>query len=405
MSTSAPPQVDTSSPNPIEMFWDRNRTKLRLLFYVLLVGLLGYYGLKYYNQKQLDAKWATFAHNVQLDIYEPESLDFAEVQSVPERFLAGLDEVSMTELQQRLDKTGAKDVERAYLLWLMANKAKRSKDWAAARSNAEALKAGFPEHPLCLYTDFPVQVRLPVIDKDAEKQKPNKPNTPSSRKETEYDPAVSGSTVDRFLASLEKAEAFQLPAAFARVEVPASAPRYKIQFSEPYGSITIALMTEQAPEHCRIFEEIAGAEEPYWNGMKIDQIYKPNSRMQRMQPGQQFHFGFASTREADRTKWDTSKPADEAYVTGELSTLSHWEGAISARTNADGKSEVSRLWVCVDDRADQDQTRQVFAFVVEGLENAREIVESGYERTEDENSWTGGRPAENIEIVSVTKVE
>ena len=115
----------------------------------------------------------------------------------------------------------------------------------------------------------------------------------------------------------------------------------------------------------------------------------------------------------DKDKWgnctevrkDETKKKEQVIYDSffKFADLSNFPGAVAARS-ADGKSEVDRLWICADDRADPDGSRQVFAYVVEGLETVRSICEVDFAQEDDELRGFG-KPAENIAIESVVKVD
>ena len=411
MTSSAPQQLEgTHSPNSLEAFWDRNRGAVKTAFWIMVLCLAGYYGWQYYLQQEKNAKWSAFASNVLLgDLYSPEEEDLSrDPTDLLFRWSETIKAASIPELESRL--ATAEKVERPYLLWLIAARSFDGGDFSTAKSYGERLLAEFPSHPLCVETEFPVQFRH-TKPKDKDKDKTEEEPKPVDMQDHDqlYEAAVAGSTVGRLLQGIERAAAFQLPTDWQKPEIPADAPRYKIVLSDGEGlggEFTIALMTAQAAKHCEAFEKLAEAK--HWDGLRIDAINRPSndptaSRYQRN--GRQFHFGFESTRDQpDRTEWDTTTPSDEEHVVeGEFADLSNFPGAVAARS-AQGKSEMDRLWICGDDRVDQDGARQVFAYVVEGMEVVEDICDTDFEKSEDEVSGRG-KPATNITIESVTKVE
>lgn len=402
MSSSTPQQLaGTETPNTIEALWDRYRGAAKALLYIFALGLAAYYGWQYYQQRELAKRWAAFAAMVQLDeVHAPES---TRVGDLTMRYTAALRSVPLAELETMLGQ--ADGAEKPYVLWVIANRAFEAGDWERARSALASLQSGFPQHPLCQETGYPVQARDPVPeDEDEDEEQPSQPDKP------ELEPAVSGSMAGRLAQEIERAASFTLPEHYTMPSIPADAPRYRVQLSEGWGSFTIALMTESAPEHCALFERLAAPteerEHSFWKGMRIDTIQRvPNNPYAMLRGGgQQLHFGFESSRESDRTKWDTSKPSPEEHVVEETTGLSHFPGAVAARATAEGKSEVDRLWVCGDDLPEQDGMRQVFAYVVEGLDTVHQVCEATFARAQDEDIGQG-RPSENIAIESVTKLE
>ena len=196
------------------------------------------------------------------------------------------------------------------------------------------------------------------------------------------------------LAEIEKAKAFQLPASFQKTEIPADAKKVKFTFGD-YGSVTFALMPS-APEHTKKFLELAQQDGGFWNGVAVDQIQRATDINKRIQTA--MHFGYTSTKDDDRTTWSTTEPS-EHLLDWEETGLSHFDGAISANAEADGKSCGDRIWVQVDDNPERDGQRVVFGYVVEGLEVIREICEAGMSAEEEDRGM--GRPTENIRVTAV----
>ena len=226
--------------------------------------------------------------------------------------------------------------------------------------------------------------------------------TPPVTKEPELQPQKPGSIAKDFIDHLRAAKEYVEPAHFVKPEIPADAPRWKFTLEGDYGSFTIALMTSAAPKICAKFEEIAASH--YWDGIKIDEIVRPAKARFGADERFQLHFGFESTKtETNRSDWDLTTASKADHVVQEISPLSHFEGAVAAQ-NRDGKAEVDRLYLCASDCAQEDQSRQVFAYVVDGgIEVLKRICESGFARTQDEDAGRG-MPAENIAIKSVEKV-
>ena len=408
MTSSAPQQLEGSqSPNSLEAFWDRNRGTVKTVFWVLALCLAGYYGWQYYDQKQKDAKWSSVSASLLLsDTYIPEELGRVPEQpnALLQRWMLAVQDASVAELDARMET--ALSVERPYLMWLKANALYRNGDYDQAKAEAEKILQEYPNHPLSTDSGFPVQFRptKPVVDQDDEEETEARAQAVrDGDHDVLYQPPVAGSNVGRLLADIAKASAFAEPATWQKPEIPADAPRYKITLGD-YGDVTIALMTAQAPKHCEVFEKLVA--DNHWDGIRVDEINRPaeNSILVGW-PGRQFHFGYASTKDqADRTKWDLTTPSEEeCVVEDEYPGLSNFPGAVAASFGKEN-SEVDRIWICADDRSDQDDFRQVFAYVVDGMDIVEEVCGAEFEKSEDAQNGRG-KPAENIIIESVTKVE
>ncbi|MEQ1631401.1 MAG: peptidylprolyl isomerase [Planctomycetota bacterium] len=360
--------------------------------------MLGFYGLKFYQQTQLNKKWSDFSAATLLNsTYSPANGDPRNASSF-EAIGTMLDELRDTtdaHFDSALAKADA--AQKPYLLWLKACRAARVGDLESATKAADQLKADYPKHPLCAQSGYPVQVRQEV-----EKPKDDKQKAKTEEEEPELKPALAGSAVEMLVLNLKAAKEFVAPKQFVQPTIPADAPRYKVTLEGEYGEFVIALMTTAAPKMSAKFEELAA--QNYWDGVKVDEIVRPGSRRNRfMEPTRQFHFGFESTKtEANRVDWDTTTASKEERTVEEFTGLSHFPGAVAARMR-DGKSEIDRLYISESDSPSQDEQRQVFAYVVEGLETVRKVCDASYDRAEDEEMGRG-RPAENIAVKSVTKL-
>jgi cyclophilin family peptidyl-prolyl cis-trans isomerase len=401
--TPTPPLAGSHTPDTLELLWERNRRLFQVAFWLLLVGLLGYYGVRYYEQWQLNAKWSDFAASALLtETYSPAKaeMDLASPAAAVSTLLQELRETPATALEAALAR--ADESQAPFLLWLLVNKAVIESDGDAANRHAETLRARFPNHPLCVESAYPIQVREPKDDPAADKPKSKdkgkaKPQQPV---EPELLPATPGSSLGMLLQQLQAAKAFVPPSHFAKPEIPADAPRYRVSLEGEYGEIVIALLPQKAPLHCAKFESLAASD--FWNGIKVDEVARPGTSRWSEQV-REFHFGFESTRtEANRADWDTTSASVADNLVEEVSPLSHFEGAVAARSR-DGKSEVDRLYVCGSDAPARDEHRQVFGYVVEGIEAVRRICDVSLARSEDEVRGRGA-PSENIVIKSVTKL-
>ena len=376
MSATPPSSLEgTQTPSPFEVLWERYKSLITTIIAAILLALVGNYAWQYFEQKGIDEKWSKFAVNLGIsDTY----VDYAKAY---EPLTTALADIELSSLEAGLGK--AEDSQRPYYLLAIARKAMLDKDWDLAGQKLGELESKYPKHPLVTPTRAPVQSR-----DEKEPEEGTKPEQP------EYEPAIEGSVVSLMRSQIENARSFELPATFAKPEIPADAKKVKFTFGD-YGSATIALMP-QAEEHGKKFLELAQQEGgPFWQGLAVDEIQRGTENFERPYA---MHFGYASTKDDDRTKWTTTEPS-EHQVEWEKTGLSHFDGAVSARPEADGKSCADRIWIHVDDQANLDGNRVVFGYVVEGLDVLREICEAGMSAEEEDRGV--GRPSENIRITAV----
>ena len=389
----------TQAPNAIELLWERYKRLVQATFWLLIIGLFAYYGVRYYEQTQLNKKWSAWSEATMLRAaYNPKDGDprsassFEAIANLVEKLRDASDAHFSTAL------ASADSAQKPYLLWLKACREARNGDLDAAVKTTDQLKAEYPKHALCASTAYPVQARQ-TVEKPKDK---TKTDAAQQDEEPELKPVVAGSAVDLLVQNLKAAKDFAVPTQFAKPAIPADAPRYTVTLEGEWGEFVIALMVQDAPKTCAKFEELAAAK--FWDGIKVDEIMRPSSRPNRfMEPTRQFHFGFETTRtEANRADWDTSTASKDERTVQEFTSLSHFPGAVAARMR-DGKSEVDRLYICESDSPSQDDQRMVFAYVVEGLEAVRKICDASFDRSEDEEMGRG-RPSDTITIKSVTKL-
>lgn len=394
MTGTAPPPIHgTETPPPLEFLWDKHRKKLTALLWVIAAGLAIYYGVKYYRQSLVDKKWSDFDSKILLENgYANQDAESFGEEPIEASLYRELDKTTVAQLEDGLRT--ADQAQQPYFYWLIAEKAVRTRDWPRAETACADLVAKFPHHVLCTRSDYPVQVRA------SEKQPKDK--KPKPQDEEKLKPEVAGSMVDLLRQRVEAMKAYQPPPSFTMPEIPADAPRYRIKFANR-GDCVIALLPSKAPKHCEMFEQLV--KDKFWDGIAIDEVQRP-SQLTRRFAMTELHFGYDSTKgKENRSDWDTTKPADKSHVVEEFTGLSHFPGAVSARANSESKSEVERIWLSVDDLAHVfDGQRQVFGYVVEGLDTVKSLCEVSLSKTEEEKAGRG-RPSENIRIESVTKIE
>ena len=386
MSTTPPPTVPgTHAPSPIELVWERYKS----LFYVVVLAVVGavalHAGYNKYKQSQADGLWSPFNATVGLEAsYTDQAKAF---ESLEER----LPSLDLTKLRSAI--TTAPDSQKPYLMLAVARRAMLDKDWDGAEAALKDLESKFPDHILVRSSAHPIQTQDPIKDKDATATKPAaKPKKP------EFKPAVAGSTVGLMRTQIAAAKSFTAPPKFAKPAIPTDAVKVKFEFGDS-GAFTLALMKEHAPKHCEAFLKLAEAEKPIWVGLAIDEIHRPTKTFK--QP-RELHLGFETTSADDRDKWTTTDPSKN-QVEYENNSLSHFPGAVSARSEAGDKSCADRFWVAVDDASSHDGERVIFAYVVEGLEDLKKICDSSMSAQDEERGQ--GKPSDTIRVTKVTVIK
>lgn len=379
MSAQPPPALEgTQAPSQIEFLWERYRPLAWTILAAILCALAINYGIKYFNQKAVDTTWSGFSTVVGLDeTYTKEEQAFVQVSLVDELNTADLDKLEA-------GLAAANDAQKPLLLIAIARKAMQDANWDRAEKALADLESQYPNHSLVKTSSYPIQVRE-QLDPKAKPTSPQKP--------PELKPAAPGSAVSRMREQIAAAKSYSRPAHFLPIEPAADAKRVKFELSNG-SSFVVALMAEHAPQHVEAFLKMAA--DGYWKDMAVDEIQRPTEFSG--QP-RQMHLGFASTREADRTKWTTTDPSPQP-LEFETSPLSHFPGAVSGRNEADGKSCADRFWIVADDAPRFDGERVIFGFVVEGLDQVKRVCEEAMSAQEEQSGR--GRPTENIRVTAVT---
>ena len=382
MSATSPQLEGTQAPSQIEFLYERYRPLLKWVLIVLgLVGA-GYYGLKWQRQSVVNTNWSRFSASIgACDTYE-------DIEKTAESLADALAGRELATLETELSQADA--AQRPYVLLGIARKAMQSNSFDRAESALMQLENDYPKHSLLQGSEYPVQVR-DVIKQD----KPE--STPSRNKKPDLKPAKGGSLVALLREQIATAKAYTVPSQFSRVVVPADAPKVKFELSDG-GWFVIALMSSFAPKHCDEFRRLATENEGFWKGLSIDEIQRNGKGMGARRP-MQFHLGFESTRNADSTKWNKTDPSTR-QIDFEKNTLSHFQGAVAAREGVDGKSCVDRFWVAAEDAAEEDGTRVVFGYVVEGVESLKKICDVAMIKQEDEAGI--GTPIDKVTVIKVT---
>jgi cyclophilin family peptidyl-prolyl cis-trans isomerase len=384
--SATPPSVleGTQSPSQIELLWERYRSLAYVIVFAVIAALGVNYAVKYFNQKERDANWTSFVTSLSFDqTYTDSSKSFNSLTDL-------LKNVDLATIESSLSK--ALPAQKPFLLMAVARRAIVEKQWERAESALKELETGYASHSLVVASKYPIQTREELKEDEAKdkvvpvQQQPKKPK---------WKPAVEGSAVALVRQQIAAARGYVSPPQFAKTEVPADATKVKFELSEGFGSFVIALMP-QAPKHREEFLKLVEA--GFWKDIAIDEIRRSTKTFK--QP-LELHFGFESTKDDDRTKWNTTEPSKN-ILEFEASNLSHFAGAVSTRNEADGKSCSDRLWICVDDNPIHDGERVVIGYVVEGLDNLKRVCEAAMSTQEEEQG--SGRPSANIRVASVTKL-
>jgi cyclophilin family peptidyl-prolyl cis-trans isomerase len=432
------PQGQIEAPNPLELFWEKQKRWVLAAAAVVALGLGANYVVAYYKQQEVDERWTAFAEATNLDrgYAQDGSLAFflqqAQQQSLDEASQQrALQSVRMylqitrgeltTEVQEDIEKIDPEVLQaqiasakgtaaEPLLLWVKAIRAVHLGAWDDARATLDTLEKGFPEHFLCLSTPYPPQARAEVEKKDSENAE-EPPPRPKRGEGPKLVPAVAGSPVSLLRSQIDREEQFQKtePKLYEAPE-PDAEPEVVIRFAPMDEEVKIRFYKDAAPEHVANFLALVRKKneegKSFYEGQRIDEVQRAPANAANPQAPRQLHFGLAASKDDDRTKWDEAKGKESGVVLEfEDNGLSHFPGMVAAapETGADGKSSGERIWITANDAVQFDGQRVIFGRVVEGLDVINEICDRAF--VEDNMETNGrGKLQTNVTIDSITIV-
>lgn len=405
MSQSAPPKTggQEEGPNPLEIFFEKNR-KWIIGFAVLLIGATaGHYGLDAIDASKRNTVWTEFNASTGLGKNFANKIDLQPMGQGMEKYQRQFDIYTVSARHAELISTLMKDVEGAdqakvekqiqeskgtahepWLVWVAAAKAYSEARFDDARTMCNRLKSDFPKHYLCAESKFPPQVLKkkdePEEKKDDKKAEKKKDGKKSSRKndETEYEDPISGSPVDRLLAAITRDERFKKDhSEFFAGSVPDTKETVIIKIAD-LGEIEIGLYSKDAKKHVEEFKKNITSK--FYKGMRIHQIKRARKDQENATTPVTVHLGHPNSKEADRPKWkDPIEAKDEDILEFEQNNLSFFPGMVAAEQEKDGKSSARRFFVAVNDCAGSfDGEYVIFGKVIRGMEILKEIAEGDF---------------------------
>jgi cyclophilin family peptidyl-prolyl cis-trans isomerase len=415
------------TPNPIELFWERNRRGILTGGVLAVLAIAAVYGLQYIQARAVDERWSGFATRTGLDKGYSEDGSLAGlvrgqgrdprttatffnyyINSARSELVSELPEdigsVTRSEIEQQLTTARGTETE-PLLLWISAHRALFDKDWDGAAAHLDELERKFPGHFLCAKTEYPVQFRSEKDkpkDNDKDKNASGGSSTQKANEKPDLESATKGSAVSLFRARLERERQFrqQHSALYTPPEPPAS-PTVVVKLQGDHaGEIKIRLYREAAPKHVDNFLQLC-KDGTFFIGQRIHFIQRPAADAER--GTEQLQFGLPGSKEPERTKWEPSP--ERKKIDFEDNDLSHFPGMVAAVAEDEGKSSAERIWINASDCASEaDGTRVIFGRVVEGLDLVRDICQATFENEEMRRAGQG-RPQATITIESVTVVE
>ncbi|MCA8941693.1 MAG: peptidylprolyl isomerase [Planctomycetes bacterium] len=404
------------SPNPFEVFWDKNKRLVIGLCIAVVAAIAVKYGLEYQDRKAMNAKWSAFSKIAGLSHAYLQLPAAPDPTPLAQRIFRlqqlgqvtdlekGIEKVPLADIEGRLEEVRGDRVEEPLTLWVLAIRHLIDDDFDSAKARLEELRAGFPTHFLCKETPFPVQYRKEIEDPDRDPDKPVRPQ------DVKFEPPVAGSSVGQLLDGIAAEAAFRAAnRQFFDAPEPESTKAVEIVFGGQFaGKVKIRFFENAAPKHVRAF--LGLVEEGFFNNMRVHYVERAGFEAELMDPSRipgELKFGLEVTKEDnDRANWTATQQADQE-IDWEDTGLSHFPGMVAAeQTPGKAKSQIERIVINSKDVAGiRDGTRVIFGRVVEGLDLIQEIVRDAEFQSESDDQSGFGAPADDVRIESVTIVE
>ncbi|MEZ5987707.1 MAG: peptidylprolyl isomerase [Planctomycetota bacterium] len=435
MSQQTPPQEgQITTPNPLELLWEKNKKQIIGVILVIVVVLIGKNLWEYAERMKRNETWGSFAEKTGLrETWAPAALDItipdffrqyeqqnpgivARVigqsllmhwQSVKSKMFSALrelDTAGLDELQERY----AGQPAAYWAQWVEACKLAADGRVDDARQAVDALrKAGAPL-PVLGETEYP-PVYVAKVDAAAKVASGDGAEKTEDGGKAGKDEGLAGqdgplraartSVAAAMLAAAERNKAFR--EAHPELFVAPEAAGKTVVFDTTEGPIEVRLYSGRVPATCAHF--LKNVEEKVYDGLHFDRIERAGTNQDADGVAQLVHFGNPSTKDEDRSKWTEYK--SEETLPFESGSPSHFPYVLAAFRQADRRDNDTRLvYFTANDCAEsRDEEYVVFGVVVNeaGKQVLERAVRAPLENTQDEDVGRG-RPREPILVRGVT---
>lgn len=425
--SQTPPQLEgqIEAPNPMELFWEKNKLLINAVLIAAVLAIAVNYGLRYMRQQEIDQRWGGLAIKSGMNLVyadggsqkgllglgsgNPQMMSTLALFYYGETKLELLSELpssirdaDQSELVAFLAGEAKGTAAEPLTLWVLAHRAIGNQDWDQATARLDMLEEGFPDHFLCSKSAHPIQWR-DQVETEVDPENEEGPEAEDGATEPELLPARPGSAVSSVRARIISERQFRAEhPSFFEAPKPDFKQAVVIDLGER-GKFKIAFYDDKATQHRDAFLRLAG--DGFWTGQRIHQVTRQAEGQTTDRP-EEISFGLVSSKEDTISSWQNDEDlADEGNaLPWESNDLSHFPFMVAAEPHTDGKSQIQRIVINVNDAAVRDGSRVIFGQVVEGMDVISEIL-SAELSTESEEVAGRGRPVDFITIESVTVVE
>ncbi len=378
------------TPNPIELFWEKNR-KL-LLSILLLMGLyfIGYYGVKFYRRSVRNKTWATVAQKENLRTqYLPPKKPSLSSFGFSYKFSLGLKPgLSSSQIGELVNGSPA-----LWAYWFSAEGFCFVGDLKEVSANLGFLAKG--SAPIFFLQE---NVGWPLINFNQEEEL-NKEN----RKEDDTKLKVVKPR-ETLLAMSKKIASFRQthPSLF-------SAPKGEkgpvVLFQTSIGDFRVKVFQEIEPAFASNF--LKKVRRGFYDGLRFHQIQHsppvdPRFGFSLPSGGDMVWLGNPTTRSENKKDWDLNYKSSET-IPFEESKLSHYPFVIAAKREKDALNCSSEIvyFTTTDCSKELDGSDVVFGVVIDGKDVIKEIV-NGELSSPAEVSSGKGLPKKPIKVLKAT---
>lgn len=430
MSEQTPPtEGQIHTPNPIEIFWEKNRKMILLTAVLLAAIVVGRWGLEEMARVKRNATWGAFAEKTGLSqVYAPEDARFpaktmamykslnlqpqqmnqlmsmlagevfskqwGKVKGQLDDNLASLSEADIKSVITTYEGTPAS----WWAEWVLACKYRALGEHDKVESTLASLKKKAPQLEVFYKTAYPpVYVEDPKKDED-ESEDGNK----KKREEPKVLQAPDDSLADQLSKASEREATFRK--ANPDLYKPVEPEGRTVKFDTSEGTIEVRLYEKKAPKTCAQFLE--NVEKGLYKDLYFHEIWKKTDDGPQPNPSQIAFFGNPNAKDEDRTKWTDFK--SEKTIPFESNGLSHFAYMLCAMRQDDRRDSDSRLiYFTGNDCAEtRDGDYVVFGRVVNdaGKSLIDKIVTGPLQSTQEEEAGKG-KPSEPILVKTVSLVK
>lgn len=379
-------------PNPLEIFWEKNRKQI-IGGIVVILAIFG--GMRLWQEmqrRQRNELWTKYASSLGFTkVYVPsdvQAFDLFSFAYKPYReFGTEIDALPVGEIEQAasdLGGTPAANLAR----WVLVHRHVANGEVEKAQSVLDEISKAAPKDPGLVSRAYPpIYLEVPEATKPGEEPEPEEPAAQSLR--------------DIALARAKRIKEFR-SANKHLYEAPTPDEKPEVVFETSSGTIKVRLYQKQAPKHCKQFLE--NCEKGIYNGLRFHQIQRRGNTTGSPYEGDLAFLGDPESKNDDKTKWGQFRSKEE--IEHEVSGISHFPFMLAAdrdpsKINSDSQLIYFTASDCSERRDDQ---YVVFGRVVEGEEILTTIVKASMSQTSEE-SVGKGKPASatKVEKVTVTK--